>query len=258
MTQPAYKFNRLPRHAEYDNRFTFQLEMKHGRPECALECNDFSVRRAATVIDYAETTSLVKEMYSRKGYSTDGIVSIPRRENTITLDAHDSEKIMGTLTVRLDTRENGLLADTLYADEINEFRAQGRRVCEVSKLAVDPRFGSKELMASLFQLAYLYAYVVNRVSDAFIEVNPRHAGFYKRMLGFQEIGVLRTCPRVNAPAVLLHVELGYMQQQIALHSGRGYSTVEKSLYPYFLNCSAEDWIERALRKKSNRQSRPYR
>lgn len=249
MTRPSYKLDRSQKQAEHDNRFTFQLEMKHGRPECALECNDFSVRRTATVLDYAEPTSLVKEMYSRRGYSTDGIVSIPRRANTITLDAHDSEKIMGTLTVRLDTRESGLLADTLYADEINEFRAKGHSVCEVSKLAVDPRFGSKQLMASLFQLGYLYASVVNRVADAFIEVNPRHAGFYKRMLGFQEIGELRICPRVNAPAVLLHVELAYMRQQIAFHSGRGSSTMEKSLYPYFLNCSAEDWIDRALRTK---------
>jgi hypothetical protein len=252
MTQLAYKSAASPRLAEYDQRFVFQLEMKHGRPECALECNEFSVRRAATVIEHAGTNSLVKEMYSRKGYTTDGVINMPRRENTITLDAHDAEQIMGTLTVRLDTRESGLLADALYAKEIDAIRQSGRKVCEVSKLAVDPRFGSKELMASLFQLAYLYAFVIHRVHDAFIEVNPRHAGFYKRMLGFTEIGELRTCPRVNAPAVLLHVNLDYMRDQIAMHSGRGYCTGEKSLYPYFLSCAAEDWIQRAMRAKAGR------
>jgi len=252
MTLSAHKSNPSPRRADYDNRFIFHLEMRHGRPECALECNDYSVRRAATVLEYMNAANLVKEMYSRRGYLTDGVTPLPRRENTITLDAHDAHQVMGTLTVRLDSPEAGLLADALYMAEIDEFRTTGRKVCEVSKLAVDPKFGSKELMASLFQLAYLYMHVVNRADDLFIEVNPRHAGFYKRMLGFEEIGELRICPRVNAPAVLLHIELEYMREQIAKHSGRGSSAIEKSLYPYFLSCSAEDWIDRALRAKANK------
>ena len=252
MTQRAYRSQVSPRPAAYDDRFFFQLEMKHGRPECALEGSEFSVRRAATVVEYAETANLVKEMYSRRGYSTEGVVGMPRRDSVITLDAHDAEKVLGTVTVRIDTRSAGLLADALYAGEIDAFRARGRAVCEVSKLAVDPRFGSKEMMACLFQLAYLYSHVINRADDVFIEVNPRHAGFYKRMLGFHEIGELRNCPRVNAPAVLLHVELAFMREQIARHSGRGSACAEKTLYPYFLSCNAEDWIERAVETKASR------
>src|SRR4051794_9940702 len=119
MTQLAYRAAAPRALAEYDQRFVFHLEIKHGRPECALECDEFSVRRAATVFEYAGTNNLVKEMYSRKGYSTDTVINLPRRDNTITLDAHDSEKIMGTLTVRLDSRDNGLLADALYVNEID-------------------------------------------------------------------------------------------------------------------------------------------
>ncbi len=249
MTLPAYKTNSSPRLAEYDSRFIFHLEMKHGWPECTLECDDYRVRRAATVLEYMSTASLVTQMYSRRGYLTDGVATAPRRDSTITLDAHNAQQVMGTVTVRLDKRDGGLLADALYKKEIDAFRADGRKVCEVSKLAVDPRYGSKELMASLFQLAYLYAHRIYRASDAFIEVNPRHAGFYKRMLGFREIGELRICPRVNAPAVLLHVELDYMRAQIALHGGCGTSVAERSLYPYFLSCNAEDWIDRAMRAK---------
>ncbi len=251
MNHPAYQ-QALTRPAQCDNQFVFHLEMKHGRPECALEGREFSVRRAATVLEYADTANLVKEMYSRRCYSTEGIVGMPRRQTAITLDAHDSEKVMGTLTVRLDSREQGLLADALYRAEIDRFRDEGRKVCEVSKLAVDPRYGSKELMASLFQLAYLYAHVINRVADAFIEVNPRHVGFYKRMLGFREIGEQRICPRVNAPAVLLHIDLGYMREQIELHSGRAAASREKTLYPHFLSCNAEDWIDRAVLARAGR------
>ena len=252
MNLPAYALNPSPRPTAYDSRIIFHLEMTDGRPECALECNDYSVRRAATVHDYTGTANLVKQMYSRRGYLTEGIALFPRHDNMITLDAHNAQQIMATVTIRFDSHDAGLFADALYPKEIDQVRTTGRKVCELTKLAVDPRYGSKQLMASLFQLAYLYAYVIHGASDTCIEVNPRHVGFYKRMLGFQEIGEMRTCPRVNAPAVLLHIECDYMRRQIALHSGEapGCRSTEKSLYPYFLNCSAEDWINRALRAKA--------
>jgi hypothetical protein len=262
MSLPAYHSNPSPQSARCDDQFIFHLEMKHGRPECALECNNYSVRRAATVLEYMSTASLVKQMYSRKGYLTEGITPLPRHDDAITLDAHDGHQIMATVTIRFDSHDTGLLADALYLKEIDRFRATGRKVCELTKLAVDPRYGSKELMASLFQLAYIYAHVIHGVSDTCIEVNPRHVGFYKRMLGFQEIGEVRTCPRVNAPAILLHIECDYMRRQIARHSGQaqGNRSSEKSLYPYFLNCGAEEWINRALNAKANRthQSRHER
>jgi hypothetical protein len=243
MTQPASD----------DKRFVVELQpTKHGRLECTLECTDFRVRRSANAGEHGRAANLLKEMYSKKGYSTEGLVGMPRRENAVVLDAHNGAGVVATVTVRLDSREGGLLADTLYRREINAFRSAGAKVCEVSKLAVDPRFGSKELMASLFQLAYLYG-VIHRATDVFIEVNPRHAGFYKRMLGFNEIGTLRLCPRVNAPAVLLQVELDYMRRQIALHGGSGAMTMEKSLYPYFMACEAEASIDRAMRARARRE-----
>jgi hypothetical protein len=108
----------------------------------------------------------------------------------------------------------------------------GRKLCEVSRLAVDPQYGSKEVLASLFHLAYIYLRIIHKATDVLVEVNPRHAGFYRRMLGFCQVGEVHTCPRVNAPAVLLHLELAYMDTQIAKHAGFR-DTTERSLYPYF-------------------------
>ena len=254
MSPRAYNSNLSPQSEEYDDHLIFHLEIKHGRPECALECKNYSVRRAETVLEYKETASLVNQMYSRKGYLTESSTPLPRHDKTITLEAHDAQQIMATVTTRFDSHDAGLFADALYVKEIDGLRSTGRKVCELTKFAVDPHYGSKELMASLFQLAYLYAHVIYGATDTCIEVNPRHVGFYKRMLGFQEIGEVRTGPRINAPSVLLHIECDYMRKQIARHSGprRGYRSSEKSLYPYFLNCGAEEWIDRALREKANR------
>ena len=79
-----------------------------------------------------------------------------------------------------------------------------------------------------------------------IEVHPRHAGFYKRMLGFTEIGGEKACPRVNdAPAVLLHLDMRHVDEQIALLGGTGAGR-GRSLYAYFLSREEQDEILASL------------
>jgi hypothetical protein len=200
-------------------------------PDYVVERAGYSVRRAGSPRQRRKACRLIDNMYSRRGYQTDSVLSIPRHPNSIMLEASSGQKLFGTLTLGFDS-EQGLLADALYQEEINCLRTTGRKLCEVSKLAVDPQYGSKEVLASIIHLLYIYAHVVNKATDMLIEVHPRHAGFYERKLGFRQIAGMRTCPRVNAPAVLLHIELSYMQEQISRHGGSR-DTRERSLYPYF-------------------------
>jgi hypothetical protein len=65
--------------------------------------------------------------------------------------------------------------------------------------------------------------------------------FYQRMLGFSQFGEQRTCPRVNAPAVLLHLDLAYMGEQITNMAGQP-KQKGKSIYPYFLNHFEEETV----------------
>jgi hypothetical protein len=62
------------------------------------------------------------------------------------------------------------------------------------------------------------------VTDVVVEVNPRHVGFYKRAFGFEPISDVRTCERVNAPAVLLRLDVsrleGRMREAGALTPGQ--------------------------------------
>lgn len=75
--------------------------------------------------------------------------------------------------------------------------------------------------------------VLNVFTDFVIEVNPRHELFYKRMLGFNRIGEERMCPRVGAPAILLHLSLDYIDRKITELGGiLPPPPGEKSLYPY--------------------------
>jgi len=212
------------------------LETPSGpRPEYVIERKGYTVRVARSSAQRARATMLVERMYSWRGYHTEAAASVRQDSGRIMLEASSESQLFGTLTLGLDS-EQGLLADTLYEDEIDRFRRAGGKVCELSKLAVDPQYSSKEVLASLIQLAHIHARIVHEATDAFIEVNPRHAVFYKRMLGFRQLGSVRTCPRVDAPAVLLHLEIAYMDEQIRKHAG-SFDTRERSLYPAFL----PDW-----------------
>ena len=205
----------------------------------------FTVRVADEQSRRVEAHRLVDRMYSRRGYET-GFIGKVDSGHRMTFVASDAGEALGTLTLGLDSRD-GLLADAMYGEEINAVRAQGRSVCELTKLAVDLDDGSKRVLASLFHTAYIYGRLINRVTDVFIEVNPRHAPFYRRMLGFVQAGPERSCPRVNAPAVLLRLELEHCDSEIARCGGQGgVNPTGRSLYPYFFSKHEEEGIARRL------------
>ena len=216
---------------------------------CFLKRGDFSISLNASPGLRTEVGALIKRMYSWRGYETENVVVSSHNPNRLTLEATIGRRLVGTLTLGLDSEE-GLSADELYFDEVNEFRREGRKLCELTKLAVDPQYSSKEILASLFHLAYIYGHKIHKATDLFIEVNPRHAGFYRRMLGLAQIGEERSCRRVQAPAVLMHLELDYVNAQISSLAGSCRSS-EKSLYPYFFSKHEEKGLTNTLRRHLN-------
>jgi hypothetical protein len=208
-----------------------------GSDDSVIERRDFRIRLADTRGRRSKVSLLIERMYSWRGYQTSTAKELPQNPHHITLVASRSDEVFGTLTVGLDS-SFGLTVDELYREEINVIRAEGRRVCEFVKLAVDFNYGTKDALASLFHLAYMYAHRINRCDDIVIEVNPRHRVYYKRMLGFTQAGPERTCERVSATAVLLRLPCTYAAEQIAQHGGHK-TEGARSLYPYFFSTQEE-------------------
>ena len=181
---------------------------------------------------------------ARRGYKTGTQQSGGWAANQLTLQAGSGESIFGTLTIGFDF-ERGLAADALYRKEIDAYRNAGAHVCELTRLAIDPEHGSKEVLGALFHLAYIFGGLLCGATDVFIEVNPRHVAFYRRMLHFRQGGELKLCERVNAPAVLLHLDVGYVAEQIARYGGHQ-GRDRRSLYPYFFSKQEEDGLARRL------------
>ena len=199
--------------------------------ESAVEQQKFKIRLANTEERRDSASLLIQKRYSWRGYETGE--ALEKTPNKITLLAFNGEQIAGTLTLGLDSAD-GLLVDDLYKPEIDVLRASGRKVCELTKLAVDESVKSKMVLAALFHIAFIYGHNIHKGTDFVIEINPRHTLFYKRMLGFNHFGPERHCERVSAPAVLLRLELEYAKAEIARLGGLGKDAVNvKSLYPYF-------------------------
>lgn len=212
--------------------------------DIAVDRKTFRIRLADTDEGRNSANMLVKRMYSRRGYATSR--QTPEGPNLITLLATESHSMIGTISISFDSPA-GILADETYEDEINLFRRSGSRICEFTKLAFDPNVRSKQVLAAIFHVAFIYAWHIRNCTDLFIEVNPRHRRFYERMLGFKQHGETRNNPRVNAPAVLLRLESSYGEHKIRKFGGsNSHPGSEKSLYPYFFSHQEQQGIAHRL------------
>ena len=208
-----------------------------------LDVQIFHIRMANSEHRREAASLLIRKMYGWRGYAFE-----PNRHqepNKITLYAETGGVVVGTMSLCLDSP--GMLpADENFRDELDQLRAQGRRLCEPSRLAIDKGV-TKRVFASLIHISYIYARNIHRFSDYVIEVNPRHVMFYKRMLDFQDFGAERQCTRVDAPAVLLRLPLDHMGEQIHTFGGQmEQHGEERSFYPYFFPSCDEAGITARL------------
>lgn len=163
------------------------------------------VRPTASHREEHACNELVRRMYAWRGYLTEP-ASTHLSHDRITLAAWRDGELAATLTLSRDNGSN-LLAEALYPTEIADLRSKERVICEYSRLAIDPVTSSTQLMEHFFRMAYDLAKSHFLAKDAIVEINPRHRRFYEREIGFTELGPLRVCPRVDAPALLLYRDM---------------------------------------------------
>jgi hypothetical protein len=227
----------FPRHADFGQRV-------------------FDIRIADSGHERADASLLIDRMYATRGYLTS---ALPDRapDNRITLVASEGDRTIGTITLGFDIGE-GLLVDQLFGDEVAALRDDGLQLAEFTKLAIDGAARSTRVLASLFHAAYIFAQPIKRADRLLIEVNPRHVGYYRRMLGFERLGDARLNPRVDAPAVLMALDLQHARRQIALYGGsEGQGCgAERSLYPWFFAQDHADEIAARARAQLAHATRP--
>ena len=84
---------------------------------------------------------------------------------------------------------------------------------------------------------------------AVIEVNPRHAAFYRRALMIEPIGQERFNTRVSAPAVLLCLQNDRFPPEIQKFGGRPeLAKTTRLMFPYWFGETQAEGILRRLRE----------
>ncbi len=216
----------------------------------------FKIRAARTPGQRRSASMLINLRYAWRGYSTKPLPQDPA-PGRITLVAAEQDETIGTMTVGFDGQD-GLMVEELFPGEVHALRAAGRRVCEFTKLAIDGASQSKRVLATLFHVAYLYAYRVMGYDCLLIEVNPRHVNYYSRILGFTVLAAPRMNQRVNAPAVLMCLDFAHTEEQIARFGGQPeFSATERSLYPFSFSLEEEDGIVARIQRGDRRMAQAH-
>ncbi len=217
--------------------------------ENLVSCRVHKIRVADSDRHRSSAHILVNRMYAGRGYSTAPQPDNPNA-NRITLIATDHDITIGTITVGFDGPD-GLLVDELFQDKVEPLRSDGTVLCEFIKLAIDGVVRSKKVLASLMHSAYLCAQEMVGCDKVLIEVNPRHVRFYETMLGFTVVVGRRHNPRVNAPAVLMSLDLAFADEQIIrVHNDDSRrDRAERSLYRHSFSREETAGVVNRLRRR---------
>ncbi|MBA4387727.1 MAG: hypothetical protein C0404_07080 [Verrucomicrobia bacterium] len=175
---------------------------------------EYEIIVARRLAERKRAWAMVYRMYREKGYAepdTDGLWyglydALP--QTTTFLVTRDGVEV-ATLTTVFDS-EFGLPADTVYKDELDAMRRNGRRLCEIVSLSSEEKDRRQcvEVLKHMFKVGYLMACKLSDATDFIITVNPHHSSYYEKKLLFHRQGCERSYQKVGgAAAVLLCLDL---------------------------------------------------
>lgn len=181
----------------------------------------FEVRVARTADEYRKAFSLVHTAYVYLGI--ENVRSDPMRiapqhllpEATV-LVAYDGDNLVGTLTVFEDSQA-GLPLDKDYQDEIDQLRAEGKKLVEYGSLAVLEPYHHSGVATLLFITAHWWSRHVVEASDCVIGVNPSAAWLYKAVFNFKRLGGSKKHAQLKAPVFGLCQDLACTEAFFARH-----------------------------------------
>jgi hypothetical protein len=173
------------------------------------------IRRATTLKDLEAVWRLTHDMYVAEGYAEpqpDGLLrhyphldAVP--ETTVLMAEEEDGTLLGSNSYTLDGPA-GLHVDDDFKDVADAIREECRRSGERlgASWRIVTRPGCREHLAVVMQL--ITATVEHSLGCAdrvLFTFNPKHEGFYRRMLGLETVAGPRDGHSVqSAPAILMH------------------------------------------------------
>ena len=219
--------------------------------------SEFTIKVANTLEEREAVFNLGYRVYLEKGYVKENtnqwlVLDYDAKPETLILMVKDkNNNIAGSVTLVFKNKSS-LPAEKIYKEEINLLAVNGKKLVEISRLVIDPNYrNSKEIILLLFNYLSIYAHHIKSYDSLMIQVNPRHVGYYEKLLNFQEIGQEKMCPSVqNAPAILMELPLAKYQSEVKRFSNNpSQNKKERLLYASFLKADQESLVAYYLEKQ---------
>ena len=190
---------------------------------------------------FEEAFKLVYREYLKKGYcfpnpSEMRLSIYNAHPETATFCLWRQNTLLGTASLVFDS-PLGLPLESIYSSEVAELRRQGRKLCEVSLLALNSDLISKGIkplyfaerlrrLYHLFKPVFWYARKTIGTTDMCIAMNPVHKMLYSSLY-FEQFGVERTYESANNnPSIAMRLSFEQIEER-ARHKTPG-------LYKLFL------------------------
>ena len=138
---------------------------------------------------------------------------------TATFVAKLGGAVVSTVSLVVDS-PLGLPMDKVYRHELSNLRTDGHRLGEVTMLADRRRRFARAVpvVVALFRLILDYARSLP-LTELCITINPRHEGFYRKVLHFEELGELKRYQSVrDNPALAKYLSLARLDELIVSDS----------------------------------------
>jgi hypothetical protein len=205
---PVHRFN-LPSKQEDANVRRRVVALKR----CRLfsENDPVTVKQAETQEELEAAYRLVHQSYVEAGYLDPHPSGLRVRAfevlpQTATFIAIENGEVIGTISLIVDS-PLGLPMEESYREEVNALRHQGRRIAEVSSLAVTKGSRNLGIFVRLCKYMTLFAISVG-VEDLCIGISPEHAPFFKEVYLFETMGEVRSYSSTKEdPVVALRLDL---------------------------------------------------
>ena len=154
------------------------------------------VRRAVTEGDLRAAYEIVHEVYLEAGYITEKPGRIRLRvfeafPEMATFLCEKDGQIAAVMSIVPDSPDAGLPSDGAFGEELDALRRQGRKLSEITNLAVKTEFRRSNAFPELTRAVYAQAVALG-MDDIFIAISPGHASFFQGVLQFDPCGDQRS------------------------------------------------------------------
>jgi hypothetical protein len=195
-----------------------------------------AIKIAETAGEFEQSFAMVYKEYADSGY-----IPVPQENGllfnhfnflpeTVLFIAKSYEEVISTLTQVFDSETFGLPMDSIYHEELEDLRRDGRKISEIGALATKKDFRWQNLFMYICRVMYWYSNY-QQVDDLCIAVNPKHVRFYETIFLFEQFGPEKTYPKVDAPAVLLRLDMHKIKDK--LKNTYAKEDFECNLFEYF-------------------------